>query len=142
MSADENKAILRRFVDEVFNRGDLTAIDTLVAPDYTAHLEGLPFALPTGPECWGRRVAILRTAFPDMYTTIEDLLAVDDKVVVRYRCRGTHRGAFWGIAPTGNPISYTGIMILRLRDGQLAEEWSEADLLGLTRQLAPPAGSG
>ncbi len=136
MSEDQNKAILRRFVDEVINDGDLTAIDALVASDYIVHLEGqLPFALPPGPEGWQRRVAILRTAFPDIHTTIEDLLAVEDKVVVRYRVRGTHGGSFWGVAPTGKEITYTGIMIVRLRDEQLAEEWSEADLLGLTRQI-------
>lgn len=144
MSADENTALIRRFVDEFINGRDFAVVDELIAPEYTFHVGGIPagISVPAGPEGWKQRSVMLRTGFPDLHMTIEDLLAAEDKVVVRYRVRGTHRGPFWGFAPTGKEMVYTGIMILRLRDGQLAEEWSEADLLGLTRQLAPPAGGG
>lgn len=137
MSVEENKAIVRRFVEDFLNGGDLAVLEELVTPDYTSHVGGLTAAAPPGPEEWKRRSGALRTAFPDLHATIEDLLAVDDKVVLRYRVRGTHRGAFWGSAPTGKEVTYTGIMIMRLRDGKLAEEWTEADLLGLTRQIHP-----
>ena len=134
MPGEENAAVVRRFVDEFFNGKDLTVLEALVTPNYVAHLEGLPAVFPPGPEGWRRRAALLHGAFPDARTTVEDLLAVDDKVVVRYRMRGTHQGVFWGAAPTGKAVTYTGIMIVRLHAGQLAEEWSEADLLGLMRQ--------
>jgi steroid delta-isomerase-like uncharacterized protein len=134
MSGEENAAVVRRFVDEFFNGKDLAVLDELVAPDYVAHVEGLPAQFPAGPEGWRRRVALMIHAFPDGRVTVEDLLAVDDKVVVRYRMRGTHQGEFWGAPSTGKAVTYTGIMIVRLREGRLVEEWSEADLLGLMRQ--------
>jgi predicted ester cyclase len=74
--------------------------------------------------------------------TIEDLLAVDDKVVMRYRGQGTHRGPFRGAAPTNQAVAYTGIMILRVGDGKLAEEWTEWDALGLMRQIGAIADAG
>jgi steroid delta-isomerase-like uncharacterized protein len=134
MSAQEHAAIVRRFVDGFINGGDLAVLDALVAADYVAHVGGLPAGYPAGPEGWRQRAASLRTAFPDLQIAVEDLLAVEDKVVLRYRMQGTHRGAFWGTAPTGRAVTYTGIMIIRLRAGQLVEEWTEADLLGLLRQ--------
>jgi predicted ester cyclase len=106
-------------------------------PSDTCHVGGFPagIAVPADPEGWKQRATLLRTGFLGLHLTIEGLLAAANKVVVRYRVRGTHRGSFWGFAPTGKGMGYTGIMILRLRHGQLAEEWTEADLLGLTRQI-------
>jgi predicted ester cyclase len=82
-----------------------------------------------------RRSTALRTAFPDFHITIDDLLVDDDKVVMRYRGQGTHRGPFGAAAPTNKAVTYTGIAILRLSNGRIAEEWTEYDSLGLMRQI-------
>jgi steroid delta-isomerase-like uncharacterized protein len=80
-------------------------------------------------------IGSLRAAFPDVHYTVEDQIAEGDKVVVRYRFRGTHLGAFQGMPPTGKQITYTGILIYRLVDGKIGEQWTEFDLLGFLRQL-------
>ena len=135
MSAEENEAIVGRFMEGFVIGGNPATVDEVVAPNFTFHVSGLPPGLPSGPDAWKRRRDILRTAFSDIEYAIEDILATEDKVVVRYRGGGTHGGTFAGIGPTQKVVTYTGIMLLRLQDGRIVEEWSEADLLGLLRQI-------
>ena len=138
MSTDENKAIARRLI-AAFSDQEAAAIDELVAPDYVFHNPGDP-TMPPGPaglkhmhDQWG-------TAFPDVQTTIDDQIAEGDKVVTRWTTRGTHRGEFFGIAPTGKRIEFTGIYIDRVAGGKVVEHWDEADILGVFQQLgAGPA---
>ena len=132
MSA-ENKALVRRYVEEVLNNRNLTLIDELFAPIFTDHDSSMPEA--KGPAGVKRLVAIVHTSFPDLHFTIEDMVAEGDKVVYRYRVRGTHQNDFMGIAATGRQISFTGIHIYRVRNGQLQEEWENWDALGVMRQL-------
>ena len=139
MSAEENKAIFRRFIEEVWNQGNLTVADELFAPD--AFTPSAP-QLPPGPEGVKTIATLWRTAFPDFQMTIEDLIAEEDKVAARFTERGTHQGEFMGIAPTGRQMSVTEIGILRMVDGKVTESWYEVDMLSLMQQLGalPPVG--
>ena len=87
-----------------------------------------------------RRVGELRAAFPDLHFTVEDEIAEGDKVCVRYRFEGTHAGAFRGVPPTRKRIAYSGILIYRILNNKIAEQWTEVDLLGFLEQLGalPP----
>ena len=132
MSAS-NLVIIRRFLDDTFNIGDLDAAAAILAPTYVDH--GLsPNIAPDRPRLRAF-VTSLRAAFPDLWFTIEDLLADDDRVMARWTIRGTHAGAFLGIAPTGNRIEYAGVTIFSLEAGRITESWTITEALGLVRQL-------
>jgi predicted ester cyclase len=132
VSTIENKAFARRLVQEVFHGNDLSRIDPWFTPDIVAHDPGVTYQ---GRERLRQGIAHFRSAFPDLRITIDDLLAEGDRVVLRYTGRGSHQGEFRGIAPTGKPFTYTGILIWRFVDGQVAEHWAQPDLLGLFQQL-------
>ena len=133
MSAEENKTLVRRLIDEVYNQGNLDAADELLATDYVDH-NALP-GQESGLEGYKGVVATLHSAFPDYEITIEDQVAEGDKVVTRYTGRGTHQGELMGIAPTGKSVELTGISVQRVSGGKLVEEWGEWDQLGMMRQL-------
>lgn len=132
MSA-ENKALVRRYVDEVLNKGKLALIEELFAPTFVDHDSSMPEA--KGPAGVKQLAAMVRASFPDLHFTIEDMIAEKDKVVYRYSVRGTHQKDFMGIAATGKQISFTGIHIYRVGDHKLQEEWENWDMIGLMRQL-------
>jgi predicted ester cyclase len=141
--ADDNKATYRRWFEEVVNSGDLGLADSLLAPDYRLHFPGLPG--PVDREGHKQLVMGFRTGFPDWVETVEDVIGEDDKVVIRVTGRGTHDGEFQGIAPTGRPVTATGIGIGRLTDGRIVESWAAYDALGLLQQLGAlptPSASG
>ena len=133
MSAEDNLALVHRFLDEVVNTGNLDAIDTLFATDHMAHYPGFPSI--HGQEAWKQLVAAYYSAFPDIHTTFEDEMAMGDKVVVRYTVRATHQGAFMNMPATGKPVKYSGIAIFRIANGKIVEQWQEADVMGLMQQL-------
>ena len=129
MSTETKAAIARRYYEEVWDQGDLAAIDELVAPsivlnDWAPGLDGLKKVI-TGT----------RASFPDLRYSLEDVIAAGDKVVVRFKFHGTHQGTYRGLPATGKAIVYTGIGIWRLAGGQLVEHWSNIDLYGLMQQL-------
>lgn len=132
MSTEANKAIARRVVDAINKDDEATFLDLLV-PDVVDHYV-LP-GLPPGREGWNMNRKILRAAFPDACWHEEDLFAEGDRVVGRYTLRGTHRGEFLGISPTGHAIEVSNIHILRLVDGKVVEHWGHGDDMGLMRQL-------
>ena len=140
MADDANVGAIRRFW-EGFDAHDLNVWDEVCAADFVNHDPGLPTPeadLATLKQTIGGLLA----AFPDMRSSEDDLLAAGDKVAVRRTLRGTHRGAFMGIAPTGKSVSFTGIWLAHLRGGKLTEQWVYFDALGLLRQLgAIPAPS-
>ena len=138
--SEENKAVVRRAFEEVANKGDMTTIDEIIAPEFVRHdLAGGPKA--RGPDGVKRLIAGLRTAFPDLQTTIEDIFSDGDRVVVRFTAHGTHSGVFMGIAPTGKRVTWNGVNIYVVADGMIRETWQLADGLGLLRQLgAAPGG--
>jgi len=133
MSTDANKAIDRRIVDEVLTRGGLTVADELIAPDFVDHAASP--GMERGPDGFRAAVAAFRTAFPDLHVTIEDHIADGDRVARRMTMRGTHHGELFGIPPTSKAITITGIHIVRLADGKVAEHWGVNDDIGLLQQL-------
>jgi steroid delta-isomerase-like uncharacterized protein len=132
--SEENKAIVRRFVEEVWNKGNSSVADQLISANYSHHDNATPdFGL--GPESEKKRVNLYRVAFPDLQFTIEDMIAEGDTVTCRWSSRGTHRGPLSGIAPTGKRITVSGITINRFAGGKIAEGWLNWDALGMLQQL-------
>jgi steroid delta-isomerase-like uncharacterized protein len=132
--SEENKSIIRRFVEEVWNRGNLSLADQLLSTNYSHHDNTTPdFGI--GPENEKKRVNLYRTAFPDLRFTIEDMIAEGETVTCRWNCHGTHRGPLSGIAPTGKTITTSGITINRLAQGKIVEGWVNWDALGMLQQL-------
>jgi steroid delta-isomerase-like uncharacterized protein len=133
MSTEANKAAARRLIDEVLNGANPAVLDELVAPEVVHH--SLPPGMPQGIESYRALTAGYRVAFPDVQATIEELVAEGDRVVVRMTSRGTQQGEFLGIPPTGKRIEASSLALLRFANGKLAEEWAQADLLGVLQQL-------
>jgi steroid delta-isomerase-like uncharacterized protein len=132
MSAEENKALIRRFVDFI-DQGKVDEAVQLTAPDVIFHYPGGDDVV--GQAALQERAQMLLSAFPDLKHIFEDLFAVDDKVVVRYTIRGTHQGELKGMAPTGHQVTFTAISIYIVSGGDLSEAWIESDQLGLVGQL-------
>lgn len=138
--SEQNKAIIRRFWDEVFNGRNLDAIDNLFTTDYVYHG-------PAGQEVRGTEglkqfLSVYFNAFPDISADVEDIFAEGDKVVSRVTGRGTHQGELMGIAPTGKKIAITVICMNRFVGDRIAEDWELYDLFGMMQQLGviPPLG--
>jgi steroid delta-isomerase-like uncharacterized protein len=127
-------ASARRFFDEVFSKGRLELVDELFATDYVGHPSGNEEP-NRGPEGVKEYVAGLRGAASDLKITIDDQIAEGAKVATRWTARGTHDGELMGIAPTGRPVSVTGITIQHLRDGKVVEGWTNWDGMSLLQQL-------
>src|ERR671920_1170047 len=135
MPAEENKAVVRREMEELFNQGgNLDVADEIIAPDYVSYE-------PTSGEVRGiegarQFAANYRQAFPDLENTVEDMVAEGDKVVVRFRARGTHEGETEAFGPpTDKRMEITGITIKRLSEGKIVEAWTNFDALGMMQQL-------
>ena len=134
MSAERNKATFRRYVEEVGNEGNLDLAEEIFER-YRAHQPD-GSVLERGPEDVKRFMGEFRRAFPDFRSTVEDQIAEGDKVVTRWTMRGTHRGEFRGIAPTGGRITVRGMGIFRFSDeGKVVESWDNFDQLGMMQQL-------
>ncbi len=122
MSAVENKAVVRREQEILWNHtGDLDAAEELFAAEQA--------------EAAKQEAADFRQGFPDVISTIEDLIAEGDKVVARWRSRATHQGNYMDIPPTGNRIEFTGISFYRIEEGKIAQSWTVEDHFGLMQQI-------
>ena len=134
----------RRLLEDTFNTGNFEAVDQFMSPEAINHDPAQPARMRhmRGPELVRQTVQLYRNAFPDVRMTVEDVIAAGDKVVLRWRAEGTHRGELEGMAPTGARASVTGISIDRWQDGKVVETWTHWDNLGMARQLgaAPPEG--
>ena len=127
MSAEEkNKALVRKFFEEAWGKGNLAAVDEFMAADYVMH--PIPSSLPPGPEGTKQAITTYRTAFPDLQATVDDIFAEGDRVSFRWRFRGTHLGEWLGIPPTGNHMAATGISVYRIAGGKVVENWTSIDL--------------
>ena len=131
MSADENRELVRRFFEEVWNQGDEAAIDRYLDPDTV----GTEPEFGTGREAFRAQWRKWRAAFPDIHFAVEDVIAEGDKVVTRWTLTGTHRGEFMGVPPTGRRVSVTGMSLDHLVDGQIKAGFDAWDALGLWQQL-------
>jgi predicted ester cyclase len=129
----DNRTIVRSFIDGLFTDGDLAAVDTYLAADFVMH--DPPLGVSADRE--GMRTAgeIIRKAFPDWHSDLHMLVVEDDIVVERFTASGTHQGELMGAAPTGKTVFLKGINIFRVREGHVVEWWSRLDELGLWRQL-------
>jgi steroid delta-isomerase-like uncharacterized protein len=132
--AEANKAVSRRLIADVFNTGRLELIDELVSEGFVGHDAAAPAPL-TGRAGVRDQVAGYLSAFPDVAVTIEDQVAERDRVVTRWRARGTHEGELFGIGPTGKQATITGITIDRIVDGRIVESWNSWDTFGTLQQL-------
>ncbi len=133
VSAEDNKALVRRVVDEVQSGGNIDLIDEICSSEFVNH--SIPPGIP--PDCEGLKIltAMFRGAFPDSYFTVEDMVAEGEKVATRKTFHGTHEGEFMGIPPSGRAVSMGLIDIVRISDGRVVEHWSMGDTLGLMQQL-------
>jgi steroid delta-isomerase-like uncharacterized protein len=121
MSIEENKAIVRRWFEEVWNGRNAAAFDDLAAEGFVLHHTALPAAvdLPT----YKRFLPAFMAAFPDFHIAIDDLIAEGDRVAARITQRGTHRGEFMGIPPSGKPVTQRALAMYRLEGGKIVEAW-------------------
>jgi predicted ester cyclase len=132
MSEEKYMQIFRQLIEEGFNQGKLGALDELCAPGFIEHQDGI-----TPPTVDGLKGAIisLRTPFPDLNLTIEEIIASGDKTWARITGRGTHQGIFMGRPPTDKSFAITVIDICRFENDRIAEHWGVADRLSLMAQL-------
>lgn len=136
MSTEENKAKQRRVFKEVLTKGNLAIIPDLIAPNYVIHS---PLGIEAkGSEGFKQVAAMLRTAFPDIHVTIDDMFAEGDKVTTRFTWGGTFKGEMMGIPPTGKKFTLTGILITHWAGGKEVEAWEAFDTLTFYRQLGIP----
>ncbi len=129
---DENKAVVRRWI-EAYNNRDTQAEADARAPGYVAYAPGGVGALDSG--AWLQFSGSFVEAFPDIRLTVQDIFSEGDMVAARVAFQGTHRGEFQGIPPTDKQVAFTSIEINRMVDGKVQEHWFEIDLLGLMQQL-------
>ncbi len=130
---ERNKAVVRRFVEQVQNNNDWDAYDELNDPEFV-NLSAPP-GVPADREGGKMFLQSFANAFPDARFTINDMVAEGDRVVTKKTFSATHTGEFAGIAPTGNRVELTYVDILRLRDGRIVEHWLSMDQLTFMQQL-------
>jgi steroid delta-isomerase-like uncharacterized protein len=138
MATQDNKTISRRFFEEVWNEGNLDAIDNLATQDSVLRDRDMGEHRGTGAA--REFIGTYRKAFPDLRFTIEEQIAEGDTVVTRWRARGTHRGELMGIPPTEKSVTVSGVTIDRVTDGKIAESIGSWDALGLMQQLGVLSG--
>lgn len=141
--SEQNKAIVRRLMEEVASKGHYEALDELVDAGFVGH-SSTPETETRGVEGYKQFLMMLRGAFPDLQISVEDQFAEGDTVVTRWTARATHQGEFFGVPPSGRPGTMSGINIDRVSNGKVIECWSNSDELGLLRQigaLPEPAGT-
>ena len=142
MSTEQNKAIVLRYHEELFNKGNLSVADEVFDSNYlNTALDKI--GLPRGPEGFKQYVSMIRTGFPDFHVTVEDQVAEGDKEVHRVTARGTHKGDFMDIAPTNKQVEMSAIAVDHISGGKVMETWAEVDMFGMMQQLGviPPPGS-
>jgi predicted ester cyclase len=131
--AATNKELVRQFYKDVYVDWNMSRADEVLSPQFTSH--DWPESGPTGPKAFRNYYLAFRSAVPDARYEVDDLIAEGDRVVVRWRMLGTHKGAFRSIAPTGRPIVLKGIAIYRVEGGKLMERWVVSDLYGALEEI-------
>jgi steroid delta-isomerase-like uncharacterized protein len=132
MGTEQNKVLVRRFIDEVFVKGNPEAADKLVTQDFTPHSWG---KMPPGVEPLKQAIRHVHAGLANVSFKIEDIIAGEDKVAVRVTAHAKHTGDFMGLPATGKEYTISETHIFHVRDGKVAEHWRDADMLGLMRQL-------
>ncbi len=134
MLQTNNAKLIKRYFEEVWNRGQLDVLDEIIAADYVNHTPGLPNPIP-GPTGLKPIVAAIRKAFPDLKYVIENMVVSDDQVAVQTTMHGTHTGDFFGISPTHKVIKVSQMQIERITNYKIVEHWRITDELSLLKQL-------
>jgi steroid delta-isomerase-like uncharacterized protein len=132
--SEQNKQLVRRGVDEIWNEGHFDVADQIVAEDFVVHATTLNDEIK-GRDGITQYFAALRAAFPDLTFSIDDHIAEADRVVTRWTAQGTHLGAFQGMPATGKSVRVSGIDVDRIAEGKIVECWMNLDELGLLQQL-------
>ncbi len=132
MLTEQNKTIARRYFEDIWNKGNLAAVDELVAANVVGHVPGTTLH---GLETLKQRVSALYAIYAEPHFTVEDQMAEGDKVLTRWTFRGKHTGETMGAAPTGKQVTVTGMNLFRLVGGKIEEAWLNADDLGELQQL-------
>ncbi len=141
MSVESNKALVRRFYEEVWNRGNVDVADEIFAKNYTRHDLHPGNALP-GPAGQKKIAADFRAAFPDLHMKIDLIVAEEDLVVARWTTEGTNTAQWGDVPPTGKHARFSGVNIFRVAQGQVVELWNPRDDLGVMQQLGAPIYAG
>ena len=143
MSAGQNKATIRRFYTEAFDKGNLDVLDELVTDDFVAHAPAEPGhdEETQDAERLKQEIARNRAAFPDLTFNLQDMVAEGDTVAIRWSATGTHEGQLMDLPPTGKQVRLDGMNFLRFEDGKIAEDWVLWDSLGLMQQLGMGPGA-
>jgi steroid delta-isomerase-like uncharacterized protein len=133
VSAAEGEELARRLIDDVWSQGDLDAIDELVTEDYVDYYEAEQTV--RGRDEFEEYVSSLRESFPDFGKEIEEVVATDDAVALRFMATGTHEGVYEGIEPTGTEMSFAGSIFFHFEDGLISETYESADTWGMMEDL-------
>jgi steroid delta-isomerase-like uncharacterized protein len=131
--AEKNAALVKRFFEEVWNKGNLDRVDDFLAQNYEDH-NPFPGELP-GRTGYKANVSMFHSAFPDFQFTLDQVLAEESRLAIRMTGRGTHKGNFMGIPPTGKQVSFVTMTFIHIQDGKVAERWGITDMPGLMQQL-------
>ncbi len=134
MSVEENKAIIRRYIEVGWSTGDMAAVAEAVDPGYRRHQPNMAMPVESEKEL-EQLIGMYRAGVPDLDIRIEHLVAEGDWVVTRVICRGTHTGELAGIPPTGKPLEFTVSDIFQMAGGKVVESWHNVDDLGLLQQI-------
>jgi steroid delta-isomerase-like uncharacterized protein len=136
MNLEHNKAIVRDYLNEVVNDGNMAAFDKYFSEDVVFNND------KNFKRQYAARMLAIRSAFPDQHLTIEDQIAEGDKVVTRVTFRATHEGQFNGIAPTGRKVQWSGIAMDRIANGKVVEMWHVQNTTALLQQIGAAAPTG
>ncbi|MBN2410267.1 ester cyclase [candidate division KSB1 bacterium] len=128
MSINDNKLLVRGFIEEIINTGKIEKIENFISPDYTEVHEGKRY--PVGVKGAKEHILGVRQTYPDLTLTVDLQIAEGDWVATCITARGTHKGSWLGIKPTGKAIVYTGVNINKVVDGRIVEHGGAANLLG------------
>ena len=133
MSAEENRVLLRRYVEEVWDNQNLAAVDDFLSPNYKRHRS--PTMAPLNRQEQKQLLMRFRQAFPDIQLEVEEVLSEDNRIAFRSTIRATHQGELLGIEPTGKQITVGLVDVIHIEDGQFVEQWGGPDMLDLVQQL-------
>ena len=134
--SEENKALLQRWFEEVWNKGRADAIDEMLDENAVVHgLSDDPSSPLIGPRDFRPFHTLFREAFPNIITAAEDIIAEGDKVAARCSVRARHEGNFLGIDATQSPVDFTGMVIVRIYNGKIVEAWNNFDFMRLHKQV-------
>ena len=134
LSTPQSNIALMRTAFAALERKDVDGVVALMPPDFLINIAGIPYQ-KKGTDTWRKHANILFSAFPDIQVKIEEIFATEDKVAVRLRLSGTHKGEFMGVQPTGKKVEYESTETYRVADGKIVEEWICSDTLTLLAQI-------